>query len=111
MRVLIINGSSRLNRNCSILLKEVKKVFDEEKIEVDQYDLSTKDIHGCIACNYCASHEGCVFKDDINDLNKRFENADGLIVISPVYFGSANGSLISLLDRFFIHQSFPKLLR
>ncbi len=111
MKVLIINGSPRLNGNCSILLKEVKKVFDEEKIEVDQYDLSSKDIQGCIACNYCASHEGCVFQDDINDLNKRFEKADGLIVISPVYYGSANGSLISLLDRLFYSSKFSKAFK
>ena len=108
MKVLIINGSPRINGNSSILVKEIKGIFAKENIEVDEYQIGSKAVRGCMACGYCYTHGECVFKDDVNDLAKRFENADGLIVISPVYYGSANGSIISLLDRLFYSSHFSK---
>lgn len=108
MKVLIINGSPRINGNSSILVKELKGIFTKENVEVDEYQIGSKVIRGCMACGYCYTHEECVFKDDVNDLAKRFESADGLIVISPVYYGSANGSVISLLDRLFYSSHFSK---
>ena len=108
MKVLIINGSPRIKGNSSTLVKELEAVFIEENIEVDNYQIASKAVRGCMACNYCYEHHECVFKDDVNDLAKRFQESDGLIVISPVYYGSANGSLISLLDRLFYSSSFSK---
>ena len=108
MKILIINGSPRLNGNSSILINEVTKIFDEENVTYTKYQIGKKQIKGCVACGYCKKGEGCVFKDDVNDLSKLFEKADGLIIISPVYYGSANGSLISLLDRLFYSSSFDK---
>ena len=108
MKVLIINGSPRINGNSSILVKEIKGIFAKENIEVDEYQIGSKAVRGCMACGYCYTHGECVFKDDVNDLAKRFESADGLIVISPVYYGSANGSIISLLDRLFYSSHFSK---
>jgi len=108
MKVLIINGSPRLNGNSTKLINEMKRVFASENIEVDEYQIGSKAIRGCAACGYCYEHGECVFKDDINDLAKRFENADGLVVTSPVYYGSANGSVISLLDRLFYSSHFSK---
>lgn len=108
MKVLIINGSPRLNGNSSILINEMKKIFIQEGVEVDVYQIGNKPIRGCMACGYCYEHKECVFKDDVNDLAKRFEAADGLVVTSPVYYGSANGSLISLLDRLFYSSHFDK---
>ena len=108
MKVLIINGSPRIKGNSSILLDEMVKIFKEENVEVDYYQIGGKDIRGCMACNYCYEHGECVFKDDVNDLAKRFENADGFVVTSPVYYGSANGSVISLLDRLFYSSNFDK---
>ena len=108
MKVLIINGSPRLNGNSSILINEMKKIFIQEGVEVDEYQIGNKPIRGCMACGYCYEHKECVFKDDVNDLAKRFEAADGLVVASPVYYGSANGSLISLLDRLFYSSHFDK---
>ena len=108
MKVLIINGSPRLKGNSSILVNELKGIFDKENIEVDSYQIGNKAIRGCMACGYCYTHGECVFKDDVNDLAKRFEEADGLIVISPVYYGSANGSIISLLDWLFYSSHFSK---
>ena len=108
MKVLIINGSPRLNGNSSTLINEMKKIFIQEGVEVDEYQIGNKSIRGCMACGYCYEHKECVFKDDINDLAKRFESADGLVITSPVYYGSANGSLISLLDRLFYSSHFDK---
>lgn len=108
MKVLIINGSPRLNGNSSRLIEEMINIFNKEGIEVDNYQIGSKAIRGCMACGYCHEHNECVFKDDVNDLSKRFEASSGLIVVSPVYYGSANGSLISLLDRLFYSSNFDK---
>ena len=78
MKVLIINGSPRLNGNSSRLINEMINIFDKEGVEVDNYQIGPKAIRGCMACNYCYEHKECVFKDDVNDLAKRFEHADGL---------------------------------
>ena len=108
MKVLIINGSPRLNGNCTRLVKELNDTFTSEGVEVDSYQIGSKDIRGCMVCSYCKKNGKCVFKDDVNDLAKRFEKADGLIVISPVYYASPNGSIISLLDRLFQSTNFEK---
>ena len=108
MKVLIINGSPRVNGNNSQLIKEMTKIFEQEGVEVDLYQIGAKAIRGCMACGYCYEHGECVFKDDINGLVNRFEQADGLVVTSPVYYGSANGSVISLLDRLFYSSHFDK---
>lgn len=108
MKVLIINGSPRMNGNTSIAINEVKKVLEEEKIEVEVVHIGNKDIRGCIACGYCYSHGKCVFNDLVNEVSNKFKEADGLIVASPVYYASANGTLISFLDRLFYSSSFDK---
>ena len=108
MKVLIINGSPRLEGNSVKLTKEITNVFDKENIEYEIYQVGTKAIRGCMACGYCYTHDGCVFKDDVNQLAESFKNSDGLIIMSPVYYGSANGSLISLLDRLFYSSHFDK---
>ena len=108
MKVLIINGSPRLKGNSSTLVNEMIGIFNKEGVEVDNYLIGAKAIRGCMACGYCYEHGECVFKDDVNDLAKRFEQADGLVVVSPVYYGSANGSIISLLDRLFYSSHFSK---
>ena len=101
MKVLIINGSPRLNGNCTRLINEVVNVFEQEGIEVENYQIGSKNIRGCMACGHCYEAHECVFKDDVNQLARILNDSDGLVFISPVYYGSANGSLISLLDRLF----------
>ena len=108
MKALIINGSPRLKGNSSALINEMINIFNKEGVEVDSYQIGAKAIRGCMACGHCYEHGECVFKDDVNDLAKRFEQADGLVVVSPVYYGSANGSIISLLDRLFYSSHFSK---
>ena len=108
MKVLIINGSPHLNGNCSKLIDEMVNIFEQEGIEIENYQIGGKNIRGCIACGHCYEAHECVFKDDVNQLAKIFNDSDGLVVVSPVYYGSANGSLISLLDRLFYSSHFDK---
>ena len=107
MKVLIINGSPRANGNCSLLIKEMEKQFHEARVETTVIELRSNQIPGCVACGYCHSHDGCVRKDIVNEAAKALENADGLVVVSPVYFGSPNGSVISFMDRLFYSANYP----
>lgn len=101
MKVLIINGSPRTNGNTQIAINELTKEFEQENIEVKNIEIGTKDIRGCIACGTCYKTGKCVFNDLVNDGIELLKEVDGVIVASPVYYASANGSLISFLDRMF----------
>ena len=101
MNVLMINGSPRGSGNTSIALGEMKKIFAQEGIDVTELNVGTKAIRGCIACGKCAQLGKCVFDDAVNEAAPLLAAADGVVVASPVYYASANGSLISFLDRLF----------
>lgn len=101
MNVLMINGSPRGNGNTAIALREMKNVFAQEGIEVTELNVGTKAVRGCIACNKCAELGKCVFDDAVNEAAPLLAKADGVVVASPVYYASANGNLISFLDRLF----------
>ena len=111
MRVLIINGSPRINGNTSIAVQEIENVFKENNIEYDTFQIGNKCIRGCQACGYCEKNNKCVFDDEVNKISPYFEKADGLIIASPVYYGSANGTLISFLDRLFYSSNFDKTMK
>ena len=101
MKVLMINGSPRVGGNTSIALKEMEKVFAKNGIEVEIIQIGNKAIRGCIACGTCATKGQCVFDDAVNEAAVKFVEADGLVIASPVYYASANGTLVSFLDRLF----------
>lgn len=111
MKVLMINGSPRLNGNTTIALKEMEKIFAEEGVESETIQIGNKDIRGCIACGTCATRGSCVFDDPVNEIAPKFQEADGLVVASPVYYASANGTLISFLDRLFYSTPFDKTMK
>lgn len=111
MKVLIINGSPRKGGNTTTALAEVAKVLEQHDIEVVNYQVGVKDIRGCTACNYCRLNGHCVFDDDVRVLSEIFADADGVVIGSPVYYASANGTLISLLDRLFYSTSFDKRMK
>ena len=111
MKVLMINGSPRNGGNTSIALKEMEKTFLEEGIEVETVQIGNKDVRGCIACNTCVTKGQCVFDDVVNELAPKFEAADGLVVASPVYYASANATLIACLDRLFYSTGFDKSMK
>lgn len=108
MKVLMINGSPRKGGNTSIALEEMEKVFKKEGCEVEILDIGGKAIRGCIACTSCYQTGKCVFDDEVNEAAKKFEEADALIVASPVYYASANATLIAFLDRLFYSSHFDK---
>lgn len=101
MNVLMINGSPRGSGNTTIALREMKNVFAQEDIEVSELNVGAKAVRGCIACNKCAELGKCVFDDAVNEAAPLLAKADGVVVASPVYYASANGNLISFLDRLF----------
>ena len=111
MKVLMITGSPRKDGNTSIALKEMEKTFFEEGIEVETVQIGNKDVRGCIACGTCAEKGRCVFDDVVNELAPKFQEADGLVVASPVYYASANATLIACLDRLFYSTSFDKSMK
>ncbi|HHX12872.1 MAG TPA: flavodoxin family protein [Clostridiales bacterium] len=111
MKILMINGSPHTNGSTAIALHEMDKIFASEGIEVETARIGNKDIRGCIACNSCYSTGKCVFDDIVNELANKFEKADGLVVASPVYYASANATLIACLDRLFYSTHFDKTMK
>ena len=107
-KVLLLNGSPRENGNIALAFDEMKKIFDEANVEYDYVRLGKMDIRGCIACESCRSTGKCVFNDIVNELALKFEKADGIVIGSPVYYGSANGTLMSALQRLFYSTHFDK---
>lgn len=110
-KVLIINGSPRAGGNTAIAVREVETVFRENGVEVTTVQIGGKAIRGCIACGKCAETGRCVFDDAVNELAPLFEQADGLVVASPVYYASANATLIACLDRLFHSTRFDKRMK
>ena len=108
MKVLMLNGSPRPKGNTTLALAEMEKVFAEEGVDVETVRVGNQVVRGCIACNGCARKGACVFDDVVNELAPQFEAADGLVVASPVYFGSANATLVAVLDRLFYSTPFSK---
>lgn len=111
MKVLLINGSPKVNGNTAIALNEMVKVFEQENIETEVIHVGNKDIRGCIACGTCGERGKCVFDDAVNEIAAKFEGCDGMVVASPVYYASANATLIALLDRLFYSSSFDKTMK
>ena len=111
MKVLLINGSPRPDGNTKIALDEMTRVFKEQGIETEVMQVGNKAIRGCIACGACSKAGKCVFDDDVNKAAAILREADGLVIASPVYYASANGTLISFLDRLFQSAKFDKTMK
>ena len=111
MKVLMLNGSPRANGNTALALNEMRKVFEQENVEVEIVHVGQKDIRGCIACGQCGKLGKCVFDDVVNEVAEKFRDADGLVVGSPVYYASANATLMALLERLFFSTPFSKQMK
>lgn len=111
LRVLMLNGSPRANGNTSIALREMEKIFTESGVAVETVQVGNRAVRGCVACNGCAKLGKCEFDDVVNELAPKFEQADGLVVASPVYYASANATLVACLDRLFYSTSFDKTMK
>ena len=110
-KVLIINGSPKSNGCTATALSEMVSVFGSEGVETKMIHVGNKPIRGCISCNTCSSKGKCVFDDLVNEVAPLFEEADGLVIGSPVYYGSPNGTLLSFLDRLFYSTPFSKHMK
>lgn len=102
MKVLMINGSPRQSGNTATALAEMQKVFEKNGVEVEIFEVGTKTVKGCVACRYCHKNFKCAIDDGIvNELAKKLEECDGLVIGSPVYYAAPNATLLALLDRLF----------
>ncbi len=111
LQVLMLNGSPRSNGNTAVALREMETVFRENGVEVETVIIGNRAIRGCVACGGCAKIGKCVFDDAVNELAPKFEAADGLVVASPVYYASANATLVACLDRLFYSTPFDKTMK
>ncbi len=111
MKVLLINGSPKANGNTALALAEAKKVFEKNGIETEIIHIGNKDIRGCVGCLGCRKDGKCVIDDIVNEVADKFEKCDGMIIGSPVYYASPNGTLVSFLDRLFYSTSFEKRMK
>lgn len=111
MKVLLLNGSPHANGSTYTALHEMEKIFQSNGIETELIQVGNQAIRGCVACGACAKLGKCVVDDAVNQIAPKFEEADGLVVGSPVYYASANATMIALLDRLFYSTSFDKTMK
>lgn len=110
-KVILLNGSAHQNGCTATALEEMIKVFEAEGVETELVQVGSKDIRGCISCRKCSETGKCVFDDLVNEVAEKFEKADGLVVGSPVYYASPNGTILSFMDRLFYSTSFSKHMK
>lgn len=110
-KVLLLNGSPKADGCTATALNEMIAVFNEEGIDTEIIQVGNKDIRGCVSCGYCEKNGKCVVNDLVNEVASKFEQADGLIVGSPVYYSSPNGTILSFMDRLFYSTSFSKQMK
>lgn len=110
-KILLLNGSAKQHGCTAAALDEMIKVFEEEGVETELIQVGSMDIRGCISCGTCSERGKCVFDDLVNEVAPKFEEADGLVVGSPVYYGSPNGTILSFMDRLFYSTQFSKHMK
>ena len=111
MKVLLINGSPKVKGNTAFALEQMSQVFAEQGIETELIQVGNQEIRGCIGCGSCYKAGKCVFDDLVNEVAVKFEEADGIVLGSPVYFASANATLIAFLDRLFYSTRIDKRMK
>ena len=111
MYVLMINGSPHKNGNTALALAEMEKIFAESGVDCEIMTIGNQAIRGCAACGGCGKTGKCVFDDAVNTAAEKFARADGLVLASPVYYASANGTLVCFTDRLFYSTDFDKTMK
>jgi multimeric flavodoxin WrbA len=111
LKVLLVNGSPNAKGCTYTALKEVEKTLNEAGVDTEIIHVGNKDIRGCIGCRYCKKNGKCVFNDLVNEVAPKFEACDGIVIGTPVYFASANGTLVSFIDRLFYSVPFDKTMK
>ena len=110
-KVLLLNGSPHPDGCTATALREMMGVFAAEGIDTELIQVGGRNIRGCIGCGSCSKSGKCVFDDPVNEIAPKLEAADGLVVGSPVYYGSPNGTVLALLDRLFYSTRFSKHMK
>ena len=100
-KVILLNGSPHPDGCTATALNEMVKIFEKEGIETEVIRVGGKDVRGCMSCSRCRELGRCVINDLVNEVREKFLAADGMVIGSPVYYGSPNGTLLALLDRLF----------
>ena len=111
MKVLLLNGSPHTKGCTYTALHEMMQIFEKNEVETELIQLGNQAVRGCIACGTCRKKGACVFDDIVNEIAPKFERANGLVVGSPVYYASANATLIAFLDRLFYSTHFDKTMK
>lgn len=111
MKVLLINGSPNSHGCTYTALSEMDKIFKAEGVETEMIQVGNLAVRGCLACKYCYTHGECAIKDVVNEVAPKFEECDGIVVGSPVYYASANATLVAFLDRLFYSTHFDKTMK
>ena len=111
MKVLLINGSPHPNGCTFTALNIAANELEKNGTKTEIVHIGNKDIRGCIACGKCSELGHCVFNDMVNEIAPKLEQADGLVVGSPVYYADPNGTLTNLLDRLFFSTPFDKRMK
>ena len=111
MKVLMLNGSPRANGNTYAALREMEKIFEQQGIETEIVNVGSQAVRCCVACGACVKKGKCAFDDLVNETAPKFEACDGLVIGSPVYYASANGTLVSFVDRLFYSTPFDKTMK
>ena len=111
MKVLMLNGSPRREGNTGAALKEMEAIFAAEGIEVETVHVGALEIRGCMNCGACGKLGKCAIDDIVNEIAEKLKEADGMVVGTPVYYGSVNGTLMSILSRLFFSSSFDKTMK
>ena len=111
-KVLLLNGSPHTHGCTARALEEIAKTLQEEGMETELIQIGKDAVHGCVSCHYCDQNDRCVFSSDkVNETAGKFKTADGLVIGSPVYYGSPNGTVLSFMDRLFYSTGFSKQMK
>ncbi len=110
-KILLLNGSPEIDGCIAEGLKEMTEIFKSAGFETELVQVGSAEVRGCISCGTCEESGKCVFDDLVNETAPKFEAADGLVIGSPVYYASPNGTLLSFLDRLFFSTGFSKHMK
>ena len=111
MKVLLINGSPDRKGCISTAFKVLEEEFAREGVEAAQFQVGASDIRGCVACNICRKVGKCAFSDQVNEIAPLFEEANGIVLGTPVYYGQPNGTVVNFMQRLLYSTSFPKAMK